>query len=492
MLRYQRIGADSISLDEMWHLGLSTGRGSPQMVWPADTAIPVELSWTEITGAPPWWACWTNMERVLHPPLFVTTLRLWRDAFGSGDVAAQWYTAAWSLSAVVLLAMVVRTLTGSIVAGLWAAAILAVSPTQILLSQELRAYSMLTGLTSAAVLAAVRMEMHGVTTRRAIALGMCMLAMMLTHYFAIGPCVAIALWAGRRFRGQPLLTLLSSFTAAAVAFAIVWLPIALKQIPDIGHTADPWLKELAPHPYLLTIGRFFAMPIRLLVEDEYAGMIWPVIGFAFLSFAIWRATKQRNLLLPLLWFAGVCVFLLFLDFTRVTRHLVHIRYSLAAGPAVVAMIVIWAHQMKGNNSRRALGVHIIGAAAVLMLLALNHKAFFEDEPDYRVLREFMLDHVHNDEPMLFYSGPRVKGYFNEILMLAASREPTLWPRTIVKMSKPADPALTRSIDSETVWLFHGPVEDLTALLPGSTVLRSEILTDGKDRPVALCSQLKLR
>jgi len=494
VVRHNRIGADSISLDEMWHLGLSTGRGSPQMVWPVNEVISVERSWTEIDSAPPWYACWANMERVLHPPLFVTSLRLWREGFGSSDVAAQWYTAVWSLVTILLVFEIVRAVGGSAPAGLWAGATLAVAPTQILLSQELRAYSMLAGLTCVAMLAAARMDSHGVTPRRAIALGAAMLAMMLTHYFAVGVCALIALWACMRFRGRNLGLLWVVFAGAGLAFCVTWLPIALQQIPDIGHTADPWLKEPGDRPYLLAVARFFAMPIRLFVDQlpsrpltdhEYSAFLWPAIGLTFLMLVTWRAIKQPNLRLPLLWFAGVCGFLLALDLARTTRHLVYIRYSLAAGPAVVVMLILLARQRKG------IAVHFVGAAVVLLLLLLNEKAFFEDEPDYRPLRRFMVSQAMPTEPMVFYSGPAVKGYFNEILMLAASREPSLWPRHIVKLAEPATPRLIHSLGGGTAWVFSGPVDDMATLMPGCEVLRSEIIIDSKDRPVAVCTQLKL-
>jgi len=497
ILRHQRIGTDAISLDEMWHLGLSTGRGSPQMVWPADAMIHVGESWTDLAGAPPWYACWTHMERVLHPPAFVMTMRLWRDALGSGDVAAQWYTAAWSLLAIAMLFDFVKTLSRSAAAGLWAAAIMAVSPTQILLSQEVRAYTMLMGLTCCAMSAAARMETLGVSRRRAIGLGLSMLAMMLTHYFAIGICVIIAAWACIRFRGRQLAWLWMTFVAAGVVFAVVWAPIAIKQIPDISHTADPWLKEPAAHPHLLALGRFLSMPIRLLVDQDYAGLIWPAIGLALLCFVIVRITKRRELLLPILWFAGVCGFLLLLDWARTTRHLVHVRYSLAAGPAIAALaVMVW--QSRGRASDNGCTgaptgplIHLAGGAIVVTLLLLNAKAHFADEPDYRVLRTFMVDRAAPGEPMLFYSGPAVKGYFNEILMLAASREPKLWPRDIVKMANAADPALIASLRGRTAWLFSGPVSDLPSLLPGCSVLEQQTLVDADDRPVAVCTHVKL-
>lgn len=505
-LRYLRVGLDAVSLDEMWHLVLSTGRGSPQMTWPGNEVIHVDRSFSNLPGAPAWWAVWTNMDRVLHPPLFVMTLRWWRNAFGDGDVAAQWYVAAWSLVIVGMTFDIARTLSrGRVAPALWAAAIVAVSPTQILLSQELRAYAMLTGLACCAIAAAARIDVRGYSHPRVAAVGACALAMMLTHYFALGVCAAIGLWAILRLRGRALVGVAVSLAVAAGVFLAAWGPFMIRQIPDIAHTADPWLKDPSPNAFWWSLGRFFAMPIRLLVDRDYPSLVWPALGAAAMLVAVARLRAgRRELLLPVLWFACACGFLLALDWARGTRHLVYIRYSLPAAPAVAVVAVLACARRRSSQAPRdAAGsapngppgfspvVHVVGAGLVGLLLWQNPAANFADEPDYRVLRRFMLDRAAAAEPMLFFSGPQVKGYFNEILMLAASREPALFPRAMVKLMRPADAALVAALPGPTAWLFSGPVESVPAILPGVTVLEQRLLTDAEDRPVAVCTHVRL-
>lgn len=486
-LRHQRIGHDAVSFDEMWHLVLSTGRGSPQMTMPADTVVRMERSISDLAGAPPWPAAWTHMDRVLHPPLFVMTMRWWREAFGPGDVAAQWYVAAWSIATIVAAAAFVRTLTGQRAAALWGAAILAASPTQILLSQEVRAYPMLAGLTGCAMVIAARIETRGFSRWRAAVLATAMLAMMLTHYFALGPCLALAAWAVIRLRGRALAGTLTAFAAAAAVFAVAWGPFMLRQIPDISHTADPWLKD--PSRWS-SLRRLAVMPMRLLVEAGYQSWAWPAIGAVALAGVAVAVHRRREMLVPALWFAGGCGFLLALDVARSTRHLEFLRYSLVASPAVAAMLAMafW------SRSRGWLP-HFGCAALVVLLLAFNRHAYRPDPLDYadfRLVRRHMVQHVRPGEAMLFYSGPQAKGYFNEILLLAATREPALFPRDVAKLSSPAGWELIESLPGETAWLYSGPIDDVTGVLPGCRVIEQATITDTGGRFVAVCTRVAVR
>lgn len=486
-LRHQRIGYDAVSFDEMWHLVLSTGRGSPQMTMPANTPVHMPESISDLTGAPPCWSAWTHMDRVLHPPLFVLTMRGWRHAFGSGDLVAQWYVAAWSIAAILAAADFVLTLTRRRAAALWTAAILAVSPTQILLSQEVRAYPMLMGLACIALAVAARIETRGFTTLRAAALATAMLAMMLTHYFALGPCLAIAAWAAIRLLGRALAGMFIAFAAIAVVFAAAWGPFMIRQIPDISHTADPWLKDSTTAADALR--RFLGMPVRLLVESAGRGWVASVAGAAVLVAAGAVLRRRRELLLPLLWFFGGCGFLLALDLARSTRHLEFLRYSLISAPAVAAMLVMI------QPARWSVVGHVACAALVTTLLWLNPLAYADDPLDYadfRLVRRHMVEHVRPGEAMLFYSGPRAKGYFNEILLLSATREPTLFPRDVVKLMSPADAALVQSLPGETAWLYSGPIDDASTVLPGARVIEQATLTDPGGRFVAVCTRVALR
>src|SRR3954469_8310712 len=93
---------DPPTLDELWSLELSTGRGSVQLRLPVNQVIPAPAM-TELADAPPWYAVWTSLGRVTHPPGYFVVLRAWRQAFGGGDVAARWLSVVTSLAVIVLL-----------------------------------------------------------------------------------------------------------------------------------------------------------------------------------------------------------------------------------------------------------------------------------------------------------------------------------------------------------------------------------------------------
>jgi hypothetical protein len=132
---------------------------------------------------------------------------------------------------------------------------------------------------------------------------------------------------------------------------------------------------------------------------------------------------------------------------------------------------------------------------VLVLLFFNRAAYVADPLDYadfRVVRRFMVSRVAPGEAMLFYSGPNAKGYFNEILLLSATREPALFPRDVVKLSRPADPTLLAVIPGETAWLFSGPIDDIAGVLPGTRLIERHDLYDADGRFVAVCARVAVR
>jgi len=485
LLRSQRIGYDAISLDEMWHLALSTGRGSPQLTCPADQVLRDAPAWTDLATAPPWYAAWGNMDRVLHPPLFVLTLRLWRECFGGGDLAAQWYVAAWSVATIILTFDFVRAVTGRTAPALWAAALLAVAPTQILHAQEIRAYPMLAALTAAMFGVAARIDRDGPNARRMAILCALMLAAMLTHYFALGPCIAIGLWTLARTRGPARARIAAAFALTAIVYLAVWGPSMTRQIADIGFMTDAWLKDTATGATARTLARALAAPARQLVD--HPSIIASVFGLAIMAAAVGGAWRRREMTLAGVWLASTIGFLLLLDLSRQTRHLDYLRYALDAAPAVAAIVAIclW-------SCGRAWLLHGVCGGACAAMLALNSWAYESDEPDYRLLREFMVERVGPGETMLFYSGPQKKGYFNEILMLAATREPGLFPRDVVKLSARASPELIGSLHSRTAWLFTGPLDEpVEQFLAGSRLVEKSTLFDRRFGEFVTCYHVEL-
>ena len=76
------------------------------------------------------------------------------------------------------------------------------APTQVWLAQQVRGYQMLQALGLCGVLALLRLERGTYRRGAVIWFGAILLAMMLTHYFALGACAAMGLYAVIRLRGR--------------------------------------------------------------------------------------------------------------------------------------------------------------------------------------------------------------------------------------------------------------------------------------------------
>ena len=367
-LRYARARADGLTFDEQWHLELSTGRGSPHVRLPENVLDPDAPAVTSLVGAPPVYAIWTHMDRVVHPPLFVLGLRLWRDLFGGTDLPAKLYSIACALAGIALLYDVARNLHGR-TAAFWACLIWAVAPTQVFIDQQVRGYTLLAAFGMGACAAVVRIEKRGATRWRLIALAACTLGMMLTHYFAVGACAAIGAYVLIRLRGRTRRDAVAALITAAVRWGIIWGPFFWKQRRDFAETADPWLVEHVSNHALLTLARFAALPWRQIAEPpqslEWLPLLSVVVLVAPVVLALSRKRRRPEMLLWALWFAGTVGLVTILDLTRSTKHLIFLRYTALALPAICAVIaaiaanpgVLINDRIENRRSRQMFSTH---------------------------------------------------------------------------------------------------------------------------------------
>src|SRR5439155_5826510 len=117
-------------VDEFWTLELAAGHRSPHVELPQDTIIASGPSLTSMDAAKPWWTIWTSLGTVTHPPLYFILLRLWQEAFGSGEVAVRMLPLCSSLLAIAAMYRVTSLLHGR-TAALWACALMALAGPQI-------------------------------------------------------------------------------------------------------------------------------------------------------------------------------------------------------------------------------------------------------------------------------------------------------------------------------------------------------------------------
>lgn len=456
-----------MSYDELWHLGLSTGRGSPIGQLEADRVYLDPPRQTSLEGAPPFWKCWTGMDGVLHPPLYVITLRLWRDLFGQSDIAAIWYSAAWSLLAIAMVFATVRLFTDAYVTALISLAV-ALARTQVYFAQAIRGYEMLIGLGAIAMWLMVRIEIFGSTRRRLMVLALATLPILLTHYFSAGAVAAIVLyglWRGRPYR----LAFFLSLVAVGAVYAVVWLPFAIRQL-DALWTGDAFLKVERVNLFDETI-LMFGTPFRLIVDATQTTHLAGVLGAAISGAVIFVLVHRRypRALVPALCWTVMSIGLIaFLDIARSTRHGLFIRYLAIATPGVFVLFAALVCVLPEKLRLVAASALVVGA---IIVRPPGREVLF-DAPGFARISEWLAKETPPDEAILLFRGNARAGYPDDVF-IHCSHEPGLFPRPLVKVESPLTREIVRQLPRRA-WLVV-PVTDPESLgrtFPGVRVLTS--------------------
>ena len=93
------------------------------------------------------------------------------------------------------------------------------------------------------------------------------------------------------------------------------------------------------------------------------------------------------------------------------------------------------------------------------------------------------------QPLLVFRGEGT-WWYDQTLLLAASRGEGVFPRTLVRLNRPGRADLSELAGAEA-WLLTGPLRlDPAVLVPGAVVLERRRLSDGAT-PVAELFRLKL-
>jgi 4-amino-4-deoxy-L-arabinose transferase-like glycosyltransferase len=443
---------------------------------PQDVLIPQAPAVTSLKDAPPWPAVWTHMDFVVHPPLYCTMLRLWRNIFGDGDAAARSFSIVCSLIAMALLFFIARTQLG-IWAATWAALLIAVAPTQILLARQVREYMLLQMLAMAALLALLRIEKSN-HRGNVIALGLCVLGMMLTHYFAIGAAVAIGVYVLMRLRGNKRRDAIIALFVAAVIYAIVWGPFAWRQRINVAATADVWLMERSPMHWLTTLQRAASWLWRLSInmDANASAAILAATGFLLAIFLL----RKKDLLIWWLWLAGTLGFVTILDLSRGTGLLNFARYVSLASPAVFVLFA-----MTMTKLPRWLG-SFLPIVIVAISLMCWRMADVAEEPDWRELGRIIDQHVAANETLIFFHGLQ-PDWYDQIFYLGSAHYSHIFPHSIVKISGPASPRLMQQIPGDSAWLISGQLgQSASDLLPGAAAREVYVVPN-----LVVCTHVRL-
>ena len=437
------------SLDEQWHLNLSTGRGSFVGLFP-EQLLSVPPAVTSIVGAPGPAAVWTHMQGVMHPPLYVTALRFWREVFGDGDTVAMSLSFACSLLALAACFLAARLSFGALPATL-AGLLLAVSPTQARLGTEIRGYAMLLALGAALLLLVASVERNGWTRRRGAGIALLLLALMLTHYFAVGVCAMVALWVLLTQRGRARGEFAVALGMVAAAYLTAWGPFFLEQAADIGPMADSWLVD--PRlPRSVSMMLFAAFPARAMFDT--VNLAAPVLALGALLYvaAIVAALRRPRYRPWTAWLLATPVLLLVVDLARHSVHLQLLRYSAVSIPAVcvlfAALLAAWSRWL-------AIG------STVLLSVVLGYLGMTPDltsSPRYGPIMDTIVK-APDDRglPPIVFANNGGEPWHACGMMLEATHHPSTRGRTLAWVQDVAGPDLMQQLAGRSFWVVgvHG-------------------------------------
>jgi uncharacterized membrane protein len=304
-------------------------------------------------------------------------LRGWREAFGSSEAAARSLAAVFGVVGVPLLFVLGRDLLGT-TAALWACAIYAVAGPQVQLGQEVRGYVPLVTLTLAAAVICVRTERRRGSTLGYVLLAGCVLAMLLTHYFSVGPILGISVYILIRFRGAVRWRAIGAIAAGGAVYAVLWGPMLLQQFNRLGNVHD-WVDEARAGHLGRTLGRAAVLPVTYLNEPMGTTFALAAVGVVAYVLPLALLRRRPGLLLP--WLLLVCGvgFVMALDVIRASGQLMYVRYTLAAAPAAYLLFA-------GIASDVRVARHLLPVAAVASCLVSLPRAYTyhtPPKPDWR-------------------------------------------------------------------------------------------------------------
>src|SRR5439155_18880793 len=265
---------------------------------------------------------------------------------------------------------------------------------------------------------------------RAAAVGLGATALMFTHYFAAGACLAIGAFAVLCLRGKARWLTLGSLVIAGMFFAILWWPTLRRQLDCVPQTADIFLSDDRPGHVLRTLARLAAMPMTLLADArDQTSPPRIVLGLALLSAVVAAVARhRREAALWVMWLGGVLGAVAALDLARQTLHLTFVRYVLLASPALCILLAL--------PARRRWGSLIPALAIALELIALSGGTA-QHTPDLRPMLRYLSEHARPGDVLVLPSRHPL-GRDGQVLYLYIAYYTDLLPTGIIVPTHPLD------------------------------------------------------
>jgi 4-amino-4-deoxy-L-arabinose transferase-like glycosyltransferase len=338
-----------------------------------------------LTAKQPWSVILDMLKRDSSPPLYYFLLKMWMGIAGDGPTALRLPSTLFSLILVVCVYNVgVREFSRRV--GLWAAFLVAISPSQVFYSQQTRMYTLLPLLALAAWWLLVRYLRDG--RARDFWLSMLLTAAALyTHTFAIYvPLVhAVLVLGSGRFRRH-----LRMWILAAALLLIVyapWIPTLLTQLGNTDHYAwyvVRWEKDGFLGAALNTLRSYG--PAGSMVMYARAGVIeWygvPAViaaGFAAWGTAMIVRKRRETARVSALWLPVACILpiatSLFVS-SILTPHYVPGRVDQMMFPCFALLVAV------GISALRPVGLRWAIAPAFLAVAIIGRGSLYTDYREY--------------------------------------------------------------------------------------------------------------
>jgi uncharacterized membrane protein len=441
--------------DELCTLSDANGHGLELIDVPADRIAPPLPVRTRLVDAAPVSQIMPQLRRSeTHPPLYFLLLRTWESALGDGEAAVRSLDVCFSVAAVALLFFAARPDVGAS-AALWACLVMAVASPQVAFAQEARDYAPVLAFSLAAAIAQRRLIDRPTVARAAVLAG-CLLAMMLTHYYAAGVAVALAVHAAVTARGRPLAAAGGSFAGAAVAFALLWLPAFVHQLPLFHSNAIVWLTDPAPGHRWRVFLALCRLPIRWVADVRSPSVAWAGVLLALLPVAY---VVRPRLRLWVLWLTIPTAAVAATDLLQSTTQLTLIRYTVFATPA--AYVLIGAVGGRFGNAAPAV-------ATLLALLALPNAYVPAWKIDLRTPVQAIGRRLGPGDGLVISGPDRV---FDAVTFAAFQHYLPRMPDATALLTRPADrPTLDRLRQCPHTWVvWMWPDRAIETFLPGYRV-----------------------
>ncbi len=481
VLRFKGLDDQGLWFDEIWHVELSNGWDSASFLQiPINRYIPQQQNYVKLANARPWHTIPQHMDYVLQPPLYHMLLRPWRAVVGESPACLRGFSALMSLCAVALTFEAARRCAGAAV-GLGAAAMMALSISQIDSAHDCRGYALLIVLSLPTAIALQSLLDENVSPRsiavRSAGVAIGTLVMMFTHYFASGACLGMGFFAAIFLRGRARWMTLAGMAIAAAVYLVLWFPSLRQQLDCIKETADIFLLDPTPGHPLRTIRRLLALPMLLMADTEFAAQTSAMriaLGAALLAIAgiaIARHKDRPQAALWAFWFAGTVGVVATVDLLRHSLHLSFVRYVLLASPGLFILLSLpLADIAMTKNGWRGMVTTISILALELALLAGGSAVHIGD---VRPLCAYVQEHAQPGDVLVLPARHHL-GHDAHALSLDLAYYTDRFPTPMIVATRAIDAATrAQAPPGAKWWLVSTSAIELDHILPGAKVLEAQ-------------------